>query len=132
MESVGHIHRSVLENSTLDVVEAAELGQLLDVEFKERFADGHVDVYGCALSARGEMHGFVDKSTTQPSFFVVVRFGQLHSLAHKAPESVWLGDGLTVELVNPLLRTVGRNDYKRNMLIGCFSHSWHNVEQCRA
>ena len=70
MESVGHIHRSVLYYSTLDVVEAAELGQLL------------------AQSARSEMHGFVDKATTQPSFLVVVRFGQLHSLAHKAPESV--------------------------------------------
>ena len=63
MESVGHIHRSVLYYSTLDVVEAAELGQLFGVEFKERFADGHVDVYGCTLSARSEMHGFVDKST---------------------------------------------------------------------
>ena len=88
MESVGHIHRSVIDCSTLDVVEAAELGQLLGAEFKQRFADGHVDVYGCALSARSKVHGFVDKSTAQPSFLVVMRFGQLHSLAHKAPESV--------------------------------------------
>ena len=88
MESVWHILRSVLDCSTLDVVEAAELGQLFGVEFKERFAYGHVDVYGRTLSARSKVHGFVDKSTAQPSFLVVMRFGQLHSLAHKVPESV--------------------------------------------
>ena len=51
--------------------------------------------------------GFVYESVAEPSYLVVVGFGQVHCLAHKGLQSVGLWQRLSVELSYPLLRPVG-------------------------
>ena len=57
--------------------------------------------------------------------------GQGDGLADEAAEGVGLRQRLTVELVDPRLRTVGRDDDQGAMLIVSLSHGWREVEQRR-
>ena len=83
------------------------------------------------LPTRGQQR-FVDESVAEPAFLVVVGFGQRHGLAHKPPEGIALRQRLTVELVYPLRRPVGRDHHEWHALIAGLSHGGHEIEQRRA
>ena len=105
--------------------------QSLHIEGEERLRDGHVDVHGSRLTTSGEEESLVDKAAAVPSLLVVMRFRQLHGASHEASESVRLRKRLSVELVNPLCRAVGRHHDKRHVLITSLSHGRHHIEQRR-
>jgi hypothetical protein len=111
----------------------ATLYQTLDrerffCELKQRLTDGNIDVDGSTLLEQS----LVDHTVAIPTLLVVAGFWQRHSLSDEAPECIGLRKRLTVELVNPLLWTVGRDDYQRAMLVVGLSNGRSQIEQCRA
>ena len=118
-------------NVAVEHTEAALFGQFGCVEREERFGYGHVDEYWSRLAESGSVHRFVHKTVAIPALLFVSRLGQRHAAAHKAIESVGLRQRLTVELVNPLLRSVGSYDDERHMLVVSLCHSRSRVEQSR-
>ena len=102
--------------------------QLGNGELEQRLGNGHVDVdRGVTLHQR-----LVDQAVTIPARLVVVGFGQRNGLTYEASEGVGLWQRLTVELVNPRLRTVGTDDNQGTVLIVSLSNGWCQIEQGRA
>ena len=71
----------------------------------------------------------VHKTVAVPALLGVVGLWQRNCPTHEAAESVGLGQCLPVELVNPLRRTVGRDDDNTLMLIVSFSDGRRQIEQ---
>ena len=63
-------------------------------------------------------------------FFFIAGLRKSNSPTNEATKSIGLRQGLTVELVYPLRRTVSRNHNQWDMLIIGFGHSGHQVQQC--
>ena len=80
-------------------------------------------VVGC-----GSKESFVDKAAAMPG----IRLWQRNGAADEAAKGARLRQRLTVELVNPLWRTVGTNDDERLMLVVSLSDGGRKVEQRRA
>ena len=104
------------------------LGQRCYGELKQRFADGHVDVYRSVADDQRLVH----QPVTVPPLLVVARLGQRDSLAHEASQRVRLWQRLSVQLVNPLWRTVGADDDDTCLLVVGFGHCRRKVQQGRA
>ena len=104
------------------------IGKSLNGEAKEGLADRHIDMNRAALLEQG----LVDQTVAVPQLFFVLRLWQRDRLLHKTPERIRLRHGLSIELPNPLLRTVGTDDDQRPMLIPGFANSRCKIEQGRA
>ena len=104
------------------------LGECWRVKPEQRFRNGHVDMYGCMLLYQC----LVNQSVAVPAGVLVVRFWQRYGFLDEASQGIRLRQGLTVELVYPLLRTVGTDDHYWLMLIIGFCYGRCQVEQCRA
>ena len=109
----------------------ALVGQGGGVKAEQRFAYGHVDKHGLCHLVGSLYQGLVHQAVAIPALLVVCRLRQCDGLAHKAPEGVGLWQSLTVELVYPLLRAVGGNDYYGLVLIVGLGHCRCHVEQGR-
>ena len=72
-----------------------------NLEVKQRLRDGHVNMY------RGmtDNECLVDQAVTVPTFLVIMRLRQGNGLTDEAPKGIGLRKRLSVELVNPRLRT---------------------------
>ena len=73
----------------------------------------------------------VHQTVTVPAFLIVSRFGQGNGFFHKTSEGIRLRKGLTIKLIYPLRRTIGRDDDNALMLVTGLSHSWSQIEQGR-
>ena len=73
--------------------------------------------------------GFVDETVAVPMLFLILNLRKTDCPAHEAPQGIRLRKRLAVELVNPLCRTIGRDDHEGTMLVVSLSHGWSEVEQ---
>ena len=73
----------------------------------------------------------IHQAVAIPAAFLVMRLRQGNGLTDEAAEGIGLWQRLAVELVNPLWRTIGRDDDERTMLIICLCHSRSEVQQRR-
>ena len=53
---------------------------------------------------------FIDKTVAIPMLFLVMRFRQRDGFLDESSKGIGLRQGLTIELVYPLGRTIGRDD----------------------
>ena len=111
--------------------EASLLRQFGNVEREERFGDGHIDKHRSRLAECSSVQGFIHKTVAVPTLFFGARFRQRHASTYKPIERIGLGQSLTVELVDPLLRSVGCDDDERYVLTVSLCHSRSGVEQSR-
>ena len=74
---------------------------------------------------------FVDQTVAVPALFFTTRLGQGYGLTHKTSKGIRLGQRLTIQLIYPLLRAVGRNDDQGTLLIVGLGNSWCHIEQRR-
>ena len=77
----------------------------------------------------GLVQSLVYQAIAVPVHLVVGWLWQAHSLLHKSSQCILLWQCLSVQLVYPLLRSVGRNHYQRHVLIVSLSHSRCQVQQ---
>ena len=103
------------------------LRQLLDGELEQRLRDGHVDMYGATAVMQCLQQRLVHQTVTIPVFFLIVRLRQRHRLAHEPSESIRLWQRLSVQLVYPLRRTVGRHHDQRRALVIRLRNGRHQV-----
>ena len=99
---------------------------------EQRFGYWHVDVHRARLPQHSQGQCIVHKAVAVPAVCVIMRFGQVDGLAHKPPKGVGLRQGLSVKLVDPGRRSVGRDYHQRQMLVAGFGYGGCQVEQCRA
>ena len=118
-------HGTVQEDAPL-------VGELQGSVAGQRFADGDIDVYRSAALQHAGIQRLVDKPVAVPPLFVVVRFGQRDALADMGCQRPLLVDGLSVLLVDPLCRSVGREDDQRPVLVAGFGDGRCRIEQCRS
>ena len=102
-------------------------------EIIQRSAYGHIDMDGSATAGRGRKEGLVDETVAVPVAFAVAgrNLRQIDGRSNEASESPRLQQRLTVELVNPLLRTVGGDHYEGHALIEGLGDGGREIEQCR-
>ena len=112
--------------------DAALVRQFSGLELEQRFRYRHIDVYRTASVPLCCQQRLVHQAVAVPPFIIVVRLGQRDGTFHETSEGIRLRQRLSVELVNPLRRTVGRNDYQRLFPIECLCHGRQKIEQCRA
>ena len=55
--------------------------------------------------------GLVHQTITIPMCFCIMRFWQSDGFFHESSQGIRLWERLTIELIDPLLRSVGRNDH---------------------
>ena len=103
------------------------LGQCCHREVEERFGNGDIDVYWGVAHHQGLVH----EPVAIPTRVIIIRLRQGDRLADKTSEGIRLRQGLSVQLVYPLLGTVCRDDDKGNVLIISLSHSRSQIEQGR-
>ena len=76
--------------------------------------------------------GLIDEAVAIPARLFIMRFWQRDGFPNETPQRIRLWQRLTIELVNPLLWTVSRDDDQGNVLIICLSNSRCQIQQCRA
>ena len=74
----------------------------------------------------------VDQTVAVPTVFIGVDFGQRDSLADKAAQGIGLRQRLTIQLVYPCCRAVGRHHYQAAVLVVGLGNGRQQVEQGRA
>jgi hypothetical protein len=78
---------------------------------------------------------FVDQPVAIPMHLFLLltfeHFWQRYRFSYHLPQSIRLRKRLTIQLVDPLCRSVGRNHYERDLLIISLSYCRIKIEQCR-
>ena len=107
------------------------IGKCFCGKLKQRFTDRDIDVNRTKTMMPDRQQGLIYQTVAVPAFLVVTRFRQTDSLPDKAPQRIRLRQRLTILLVNPLWRSVGRNNNQRHLLVICLGHGGQQIEQCR-
>ena len=114
------------------VVDDAFVRETFCGEVEERFGERDVDVYGASSAPFRHDERLVAEPVAQPALVVVVWLRQRDGEGCEASEGVVLWQCLSVELVDPRLRSVSRDHYDALPAVCRLSHSRHDVEHRRA
>ena len=74
----------------------------------------------------------VDQAVTKPSLLLITRLRQRNRLTDEASKGIGLRKRLTIELIDPLRRTVGGDHHQWSVLVIRLCDSRSKVEQSRA
>ena len=117
--------------------DGALIGQLRHLEVEERLRQRHVDVNAGSVVGGGLQEGLVDQAVAVPPCLSIggirrrLWLGQRDAAGHPRLQRPWLAERLTVYLVNPRGRPVGRDDHERLVLIVGLGHGGSDIEHGR-